>query len=154
MSFIAFEHAIAVENPIMRELMKFGSGGEIVHVEFLLPSLNNIRASSWNRFGVGFKTDKVDLSKYVVYDIGNFDKPIYDYFVNKGNLKYDLKGVFANMILKMNPVSNDRFFCSEIVFDVLQNVVGLKLPPLKPSQVSPNQLYQIIQNMGLYQVYL
>lgn len=154
MSLIAFEHAIAEPNPVKRELMKLGSGGEIIHVEFILPTFQNLRASAWNRFGVGFKTEQVDFKNYVCYGIGNYDKPIYDYFVNKGNLKYDLKGVFTNMILKMNPVSNDRFFCSEIVFDVLQNVVGLQLPPLKPSQVSPNQLHQLIQNLGLYQVYL
>lgn len=154
MSLIAFEHAIAEPNIIKREIMKLGSGGEIIHVEFILPTFQNLRASAWNRFGVGFKTEQVNFKNYACYEIGNFDKPIYDYFVNKGNLEYDLKSVITDMILKMNPVSNDRYFCSEIVFDVLQNVVGLQLPALKPSQVSPNQLHKLIQSMGLYQVYL
>jgi hypothetical protein len=154
MSYLAFEHAIAVKNPIKRELMKLGSGGEIVHVEFILPTFHNLRASSWNGFGVGLKTEQVNFSEFVVYDLGNFDQAIYDYFKDREGQKYDIKGLFTTMILKMNPVEKDRFFCSEIVVEVLQNIVGLKLPPLIPSQVSPHKLYQIISQMGLAQTNL
>lgn len=154
MSYLAFEHAIAVKNPLKREIMKMGSGGEIVHVEFILPTFHNLRASSWNGFGVGLKTEQVNFSEFVVYDLGNFDQAIYNYFVARQGQKYDLKGLFTTMILKMNPAEKDRFFCSEIVVEVLQNIVGLTLPPLVPSQVSPNDLYKIVSQMGLAQIYL
>ncbi len=155
MSYLAFEHAIAVKNPIKRAIMRMGSGGELVHVEFILPTYGNIRASSWNNFGVGFKNaNEVDFSDYVVLDIGNFDKAIFDYFNSKSGNGYDLKGVVTNMILKLNQNQKDKSFCSEIVFDVLKNIVGVKLPDVPPSQISPNGLYQIVKELGFYQVFL
>lgn len=153
MSFIAFEHAISEKNPFRREIMKRGSGGEIIHVEFILPSFNYLRASSWNNIGVGFKEELPNLKEYIVYEIGNYDNQIYEYFKAREALGYDFKSIVFGMILKMNPIVQDKFFCSEIVYDFLINQLKFNLPVLIPSQVSPQKLYELVQPLGFNQIY-
>ena len=154
MSLLAFEHAIGVNNPIKRELMKLGSGGEIIHVEFILPTYQNTRASSWDGFGVELRKDQVNLRNFVVFEIGNYDKQIYDYFKAREGFGYSWKDLFSGMILKLNPVQKQEFFCSQIVYDVLMTIVQLNLPNRIPSQVSPQKLYEMILNLGLPQIIL
>ncbi len=154
MSLIAFEHAIGIKNPIKRQIMASGSGGPIVHCEFILPTFGNIRASSWNDVGVDFKTEPIKPNEYIIFDIGSHDQTIYNYFNDRKKLGYDFKGLFTNLILKLSPNDKEKFFCSEICYDLLANVLGFNLPKAIPSQVSPNDLYLMLKSMNFQQVYL
>lgn len=155
MALIAFEHARGEKNPIRKALLSLGNRNEIIHCEFILTN-NNARLSAWQSSGVQSREiEKVHLKDFIAFDLGlGVDEKIITYFREKNGSKYDTVALFTDMLAGFKFKKNDRFFCSEICYDLLKNELGLNIPERIPSSVSPQELYDMMKELPLKQEYL
>ncbi|MBA4849024.1 hypothetical protein [Emticicia sp. BO119] len=155
MAYIAFQHAIAEKKPLRRLLLTLGNQNEIIHCEFILAN-NSLRLSAWQNSGVEFREVKdTNLKQFIAYDLGNgVDAQLLEYFNQKKGSEYDTMALITDMIAGFNLKRNNRYFCSEICYDILKNQLSYPLPEKIPSSVSPQQLYEMIVATDLQQVYL
>lgn len=139
---IAFENYANVTKPL-RKLAMSRFSGEMVHCE-LISSRKNVRMSAWWPEGVAIK-DRIPYNEnYEVYQIGEYDFEVFDFFnINEGK-SYNLEGLVWNMLF--NKTSNGKkHFCSQICYDALI-YAGLNLPQNKTETLSPQEFYFIIKS--------
>ncbi|MBA4849490.1 hypothetical protein [Emticicia sp. BO119] len=155
MALIGFEHAIAEKNLWRKFMLSLGNRNEIIHCEFIFPNAN-LRLSSWQDKGVQFKPlSEINKREFLLFDLGSsVDAQIMDFFTLNNGKGYDKSALITDLILRMQWKNNDRFFCSEICYILLKYKLGLNLPERIPSQVSPQELYKMVQKTGIPQVYL
>ncbi|WP_337045305.1 hypothetical protein [Emticicia sp. 17c] len=155
MALIGFEHAIAEKNLLRKALLSFGNRNEIIHCEIILPN-RNLRLSSWHDNGVEARQlSDISLNQYLLFDLGqNNDALIIAFFESHKGKKYDKVSLFTDLILGLNLKNNDKFFCSEICYRLLKDELMLSLPDKVASQVSPQELYEMILLLNIPQVYV
>lgn len=155
MAYIAFEHARSEKNPLRRLLLTLGNRNEIIHCEFILTN-SDLRLSAWQKSGVQLRSiESLNLKDFIAFDLGSgVDGQILNYFREKSGSKYDTMALLTDMLAGFRLKKNDRFFCSEICYDILRNEIRLNIPDRIPSSVSPQQLYNMILELPLKQVYL
>lgn len=156
MAYIAFQHAVAEKNLLRRLYMSLGHSNEIIHTEFILGN-NRLRLSAWQSTGVELREVKnTNLKEFIAYDLGaGVDAQLLAYFNQKKGSRYDTLALLTDMIGGLNLKRQNRYFCSEMCYDVLKNQLGLALPEHIPSSVSPQELYEmLISHTDLKQVYL
>lgn len=155
MALIAFEHARGEKNPFRKAMLSLGNRNEIIHCEFILTN-NNARLSAWQSSGVQRREiEKINLKNFIAFDLGlGADTQILNYFEERNGSGYDTLALLTDMIAGFRFKKNNKYFCSEICYDILKNELGYNIPDKVPSSVSPQELYVMIQTLQLKQVYM
>ena len=120
------------------KFISWGTGGPYSHVELVF-SDGECFTSSPRDGGVRFKT--IPLSdKWTVIDIGNKEKEaaVKECCRKQLGKKYDWLGAFGCGIGLSWLTSEDKWFCSEIVGFILNNMQLKQLPTMP----TPNAMYQ------------
>lgn len=159
MAIIAFEHMINIINPLKKAVMSIGSGGEIVHCEIIFENYSLEIGSSWNPVGTQIRPYKArNHNNWLYYGLGiQNEARMYNYIKEKtvNGYGYTLMGLVTNMILNYNIPYHNKNFCSELCFDTLKYAGSIAaLPNVNGRNVSPNELHQMILDLGFKQVYL
>jgi hypothetical protein len=152
--WVLFEHKSAFKTKTMQKIMESGSGGDNVHCEIILPSKKFIRASAWLELGVAFKDFyevALNADKYEVFVIENVDEEkLWQFHQMQVGKRYDQAGLFWAMFMgwRLKNTNPDRWFCSELNYYELKNIVGLNLPEFTPHHVTPQMLYLLLADLG------
>jgi uncharacterized protein YycO len=125
---------------LISSLIRWQTRGKYSHAAFLLPSGEILE--SWQGDGVRVKTlknwDGIDI--FHVAGISDDDwEYIIQYAKQQVGKKYDYRAI-VRFITRKKLESNDRWFCSELVFESLSQA-GIKLlDRIDSSEVSPSTL--------------
>ena len=141
---------------LFAKLIKFRTGGEHSHVEMIFPQLTitdqkrrrelQLCFSSYEKEGgVRFKFIHLDPKKWDIVPIEIPDNKLDELLAFSSSLadaKYDWLGI-VKFVLPHVPERPDRFFCSEVVIYVLQQVIGL-FPEIVSYKTAPSELFASI----------
>lgn len=117
------------------------------HVECII---DNKWISSDNDVGVRIKQLKPLKNEYDYIELTTSglseeqNKIFWEYLEDQQNTGYDYKGIFLTQLFMFDLENNDKWFCSEIVVKILQLLYIKEFLDLKPSRVSPGDIYKII----------
>ena len=144
---IGFEKA---DNNFKGRVMKFGSGGEIIHCQFIFTQYDNISASAWDLYGIGFRsysdTVRHEAALWEFIDFGNEkDAQLYEWFRRQLGTQYDYTGLITSFIVPTRKTQNPKTFCSEVCYRACRQVLNLKLPMVNANYLSPQGLYNLIK---------
>jgi hypothetical protein len=131
-------------------LMQFGSGGKIIHCQFVFEQYGKVCASAWDLYGIGFRpyedTVKAPETLWEWLDFGpEKDQELYDWFRHRLGIQYDLTGLLTSFIVPRQKLQTPKTFCSEVCYGACQEVLGLNLPAVNPNYLSPQGLYNLIK---------
>lgn len=142
----------AKRNSIKDRVMKFGSGGEFIHCQFIFDGAgyDRICASAWELYGIGVRpyadTVQDETTRWEFLDYGTAkEAELYDWFRSRLGTQYDLAGLLTSFILPLRKTQTPKTFCSEVCYAACQEVLGLGLPVVQPNYLSPQGLYNLIK---------
>lgn len=142
---LGFETA---ETNLKGSVMKFGSGGQMIHCQFVFENYDNVCASAWELHGIGFRTYEQTVKEERRWAFVNFgnekDEELWSWFRQRIGTPYDLGGLFTSFIVPMKKRDSPKMFCSEVCYTACQEVLKLNLPAVNPAYLSPQGLYDLI----------
>ncbi len=144
---LGFEMA---ENNLKGRVMKFGSGGSIIHCQFVFDQYDKISASAWDVYGIGFRnyadTVRNEARLWDFIDFGNEkDDELWAWFRQRIGTQYDYFGLITSFIMPTRKAQNPNMFCSEVCYTACQEVLKLNLPKVNANYLSPQGLYNLIK---------
>lgn len=151
---IAFEKANHQKDWIRRQIMIWGSGGEIIHCQFIItkPGYNNVCLAAWEGYGVGMRTVQStikDFDEYEFYDLGSdYDTEVYQFFKDNLGINYSLTEMFFSLILSMGQDDSRYKFCSEICYIVAQKVCQIPLKRIDYNRITPQMMRDELLELG------
>lgn len=129
-------------------MMTFGSGGSIIHCQFIFDRYEKVAASAWELYGIGFRTyaDTVQNEKlWKFIDFGTAkDEELYAWFRQHLGTQYDFAGLVTSFLVPSRKTQNVKTFCSEVCYQACQEVLKLGLPAVNANYLSPQGLYNLI----------
>ncbi|MCP1386409.1 hypothetical protein [Runella salmonicolor] len=143
---LGFEKA---NHSLKDRVMRFGSGGDFIHCQFVFDPYEKISASAWDMYGIGFRnyadTVQNEATHWVFIDYGHEkDEELYDWFRKRLGTPYDYAGLITSFILPKRKPQNIKTFCSEVCYQACQEVLRLNLPKVNENYLSPQGLYNLI----------
>ena len=144
---IAFEKSNHQKDLIRRKIMEIGSGGKIIHCQFICnePGYNNACLAAWEGYGVAIRTleDTIEYyDEYEFYDLGTqHTEETYQFFRENIGTEYSILEIIIGLVLSIGK-DNPRYkFCSEICAMVLTQIYHLPLDiENEYNRVSPQKL--------------
>ena len=132
----------------MSKVVQYWTGSNYYHVELIL---EDKWISSNTKSGVHIHSLKPlrDTSfDYFEFTVPEYTleqrKVLWDFLRRQTSTGYDWKGIFLSQGIALDIEKHDRWFCSEIVTRILQQLYVSNLMDVKPSRVSPARLYDIL----------
>ena len=146
---LGFERA---SNTLKGRVMRFGSGGDFIHCQFIFDQYDRISASAWDVYGIGFRTYDETVKDESLWEFMDFgtekDEALYAWFRSRLGTPYDLAGLVTSFLVRWRKPQNPKMFCSEVCYHACQEVLQLNLPPVNANYLSPQGLYNLIKNNG------
>jgi hypothetical protein len=149
--YILFENFRNVDTYFMQRLMAMAVRGEWVHCELIFNEKNNIRASAWDKTGVGIREWETIAypERFELYPLPSaYWQEAYRICKAQVGTKYDRLGVIG-MMYKIPVFHQERNFCSKLCYETIQNYTSLDLPTQPSSIVTPLMLRRMIINQGI-----
>lgn len=130
---IAFEKANHQKDWLRRQIMRYGSRGDIIHCQFIItePGYDNVCLAAWEGYGVGMRalnSTIKDFDEYEFYDLGSdYYKETYEFFQANLGVQYSITEMFFSLILGLGKDDPNFMFCSQICALVLVKICKVPL---------------------------
>ena len=139
----------AQQNNLKDRVMRFGSGGDFIHCQFIFDQYDKISASAWDMYGIGFRhyadTVQNEATHWEFIDFGtDKDEHLYVWFRQRLGTQYDYLGLLTSFIIPTRKTQNIKTFCSEVCYQACQQFLGQKQPKVNENYLSPQGLYNLI----------
>lgn len=152
---IAFEKSSHQKDLLRRKLMEYGSGGKIIHCQFICneTGYNNACLAAWEGYGVAIRTldDTIEyFDEYEFYDLGTeHTEETYQFFRDNLGTEYSIMEIIIGMVLSIGK-DNPRYkFCSEICAMALKDIYKLPIEVGDEyNRVSPQKLRDGVVELG------
>lgn len=152
---IGFEKSSHEKDLLRRKIMEIGSGGKIIHCQFICnePGYNNACLAAWEGYGVAVRTleDTIQYyDEYEFYDLGtSHTAQTYQYFRDNLGTEYSIVEIIIGMVLSIGK-DNPRYkFCSEICAIALKDIYNLPIEVgSEYNRVSPQKLRDSMVELG------
>jgi hypothetical protein len=152
---LAFEKANHQKDWLRRQIMRYGSRGDIIHCQFIITEdgYNNVCLAAWEGYGVGMRTLKStiqDFEEYEFYDLGSdYYQETYQFFKDNLGVQYSLTEMFLALILGLGKDDPNYMFCSQICALVVQKICHIPIAfEADFNNVTPQQLRDEIVRLG------
>jgi hypothetical protein len=139
---------------IAGKLIRLWRQSKITHVELVLSDHTAITSDATKDgvaiydFNSNFKSGKIEDHSNWIYQSCRFSKEIEakikEFANNEQTCLYDWRGIIFSQIFNFGLQSSSRWFCSEIVTQMLKIAYPYTLGDLVPHKIAPDQLYEII----------
>lgn len=128
----------------------FTGGGGYSHCELVI----NANRTIGSHIAVGgvsyfYYDDIYTNQRWDIFELDSMDRVAIAYAEKQLGKKYDLVGLVLNFLLPVFSIKgkdNGKWWCSELVMAAINK----QLPSGYPTQVSPNDIIQILTSMDLY----
>lgn len=152
---IAFEKSTHEKDLLRRKIMEYGSGGKIIHCQFICneEGYNNACLAAWEGYGVAVRPLESTIryyDEYEFYDLGTaHTEETYQFFRDNLGTEYSLLEIFIGMVLSLGK-DNPRYkFCSEMCAIALTKIYQLPLNVGDEyNRVSPQKLRDNFIKLG------
>ena len=131
---------------ILENLIKIWTNCKYFHVEIIIK--DKWISSNSESGGVTIKTLKPLKNNYDYFTLsvdGRKLKKVMQFIENEKNSKYDWCGIFCTQFINLNKQNRNKWFCSEIVSEILKKFEVKEFKDIKPSEMSPADIFKMIK---------
>jgi hypothetical protein len=136
----------ATKNKWLHKLIAWRTKGPYSHCEFYFTRSRQSFSSDIESNKCRFKIFTPNPENWTIIDLDLDDYSVYLECKKLEGAKYDLLGIIFNFILPINIEDRKKYFCSEVIVKIAQNLGYDKLLGLRAHKTDPNKLYRKLTN--------
>lgn len=150
---VAFRKQNASPRDPVSRLIAWWTQSEVVHCELILENEGLSGSARPSEDGVSLRPVSEIYKKASDWDayrvpMACSEEEVAYFMMHQGRCQYNYRGIIATQLAGMTVPVDGFWFCSELIFAVLQRYSALSLPNIAPAQVSPAELRRMLLQQG------